>query len=73
MRRVSSREVPVGSAIVADFTKVVLAWRELANVLASDQGPCLFDSNMILLRGELRIAVAVTTPPAFAIADLTAV
>ncbi len=53
MRRVSSREVPVGSAtVVADFTKVVLAWRELANVLASDQGPGLFDSNMILLRAS---------------------
>ena len=41
-------------------------------MLASDQGVCIVDKTLALLRAEARVAVGVGAPPAFAIADLTA-
>jgi HK97 family phage major capsid protein len=70
--RISSPEMPVGTAIVGDFRRVTVGWREQATLLMSDSGPGLFDMNMVQGRAELRAAIAVTTPPAFAVCDLTA-
>ena len=72
LRGVHFSDVPPGQAIVGDFGLLNVGMRETANVLATDAGAELFDHNLVKARAELRCAVMVTVPSAFAVADLTA-
>ena len=70
-RRVISNSVPVGTAILGDFTKLRVYVRQDAN-LAIDASGVLFTKNQFIARGEGRFGIGVLRPSAFAIVDLTA-
>jgi HK97 family phage major capsid protein len=70
--RVVSPSVPVGTAILGDFTQLRVYVREGARVDIDTSGPELFDKNLFKMRGEGRFGIGVLRPQAFAIIDLTA-
>ncbi len=67
---VESEAIPVGQAVVADWTKAVLWDREQASVTVSDSHADFFTRNLVAILGEERVAFAVTRPTAFVIAAL---
>ena len=68
--RVSSLAVPVGQAILADWTQAEIVVREDA-MLAVDRSGAHFVNNTVVLRLEGRFGFAVKRPSSFAIMDLT--
>lgn len=70
--RLVSTSVPVGTALLADWNQLRLYVREDARVDIDASGPDLFDKNLVKMRGEARVGIAVLRPQAFAIVDLTA-
>jgi HK97 family phage major capsid protein len=69
--RVPSTRVPAGTAILADWTKALLAVREDVR-LDLDKSGELFTHNQVQLRAEGRFGFGLTRPQAFAMVDLTA-
>ena len=70
-QRVISNSVPAGTAVLADWSQVLLFVREDAN-LAIDASGVLFTKNQFVARAEMRAVSAVLRPSAVAIVDLTA-
>lgn len=62
--------VPVGTAILGDFTKLRVYIRQDAH-LDVDSSGVLFTKNQFQARGEGRYGIGVLRPSAFAICDLT--
>lgn len=71
IKRVVCNSVPVGTAILGDFSKLRIYVREDAQ-LAVDASGDLFTKNLFVCRGEGRFGIGVLRPSAFAICDLTA-
>lgn len=69
--RVVSPSVPVGTAILGDWSQLALFTREQMRIDLDASG-VLFQKNQIQLRAESRVGVGVLRPQAFAICDLTA-
>jgi hypothetical protein len=70
---IPSPAIPVGHALVGDFAiGALLLIREGVNVLMSDSDQDDFIKNRITLLGEMRAALAVWRPSAFADVDLAA-
>jgi HK97 family phage major capsid protein len=70
---IPSRAMPVGSALVGDFTNgCTLFVREGVNVIASDSDQDDFVRNKVTLLGEGRFALAVWSAASFATVDLAA-
>jgi HK97 family phage major capsid protein len=70
-KRVVSNSVPVGSAILGDWSKLRLYVREDAT-LAIDASGELFTKNLFVARGEGRFGIGVLRPSSFAVCDLSA-
>ena len=68
--RVISPSVPEGTAILGDWSKLTLFFREQMRIDLDASG-VLFQKNQIQLRAESRVGVGVLRPHSFAIADLT--
>ena len=68
--RISSLAIPVGQAILADWTQAEIVVREDA-MLAVDRSGEHFVNNTVVLRLEGRFGFAVKRPSSFAIMDLT--
>ena len=68
--RVISPSVPEGTAILGDWSKLTLFFREQMRIDLDASG-VLFQKNQIQLRAESRVGVGVLRPQSFAIADLT--
>ncbi len=71
LKRVVCNSIPVGVAILGDFTKLRVYVRQDAT-LAIDASGELFTRNQFVCRGEGRFGIGVLRPSAFAICDLTA-
>ena len=71
VKRVVSNSIPVGVAVLGDFSKLRIYVREDAT-LAIDASGVLFAKNQFICRGEGRYGIGVLRPSAFAICDLTA-
>ena len=69
--RIASLAVPVGQAILADWTQAEIVVREDA-VLAVDRSGAHFTNNTVVLRLEGRFGFAIKRPSSFAVLDLTA-
>ena len=69
--RISSLAVPVGQAILADWTQAEIVVREDA-MLAVDRSGEHFVNNTLVLRLEGRFGFAVKRPSSFAVLDLVA-
>ena len=65
IRRVVSPTVPVGTAILGDFTKLRVYVRQDAHLDVDASGP-LFTTNQFIARGEGRYGIGVLRPSAFA-------
>ena len=72
LTRVSSLGVPVGQAVVADWTAAFLLDRENVSVAVSDSHSDYFVKNQVAILAEGRWAFGVLVPPRFVICDLTA-
>lgn len=70
--RVTSLAVPVGVALLADWSQLRLRVRQEAHTLAATQGDCLFDKNQVKLRAEGRFGFEFRRPKAVAVVNLTA-
>ena len=70
-QRVISNSVPVGTAILGDWSKLALYVRQSANLMIDASGD-LFQKNLFIARAEMRCVSAVLRPSAFAIVDLVA-
>ena len=71
VQRIISPNVPVGVAIVADWTQLALYYRESMRIDVDGSGQ-LFEINAVRFRAESRCVSAVLRPQAFAVCDLTA-
>ncbi|WP_315897987.1 phage major capsid protein [Arthrobacter sp. UKPF54-2] len=69
--RIVSPAVPAGRAILADWSRAVVAVREEATMAVDTSGP-LFDKNQAKMRVESRLGFGVKVPSAFAVLDLSA-
>jgi HK97 family phage major capsid protein len=70
---VPSKAIPQGTVLVGDFAiGATLFIREGVNVLISDSDQDDFVRNKVTLLGEMRAALPIWRPPAFATVDLTA-
>ena len=72
VRRVPSLAVPVGTAILADWSQVRVRVREGAHTLAATQAGDLFSKNQVMLRAEGRYGIQLKRPQAFAVVHLAA-
>jgi HK97 family phage major capsid protein len=70
--RVVSPTVPVGTALLADWTKLKLFVHWQMQVMANAFGDSLFAANAVQLRAEMLVGVGVLRPKSFAVVDLTA-
>lgn len=70
--RVSSLAVPAGTALLADWSTLLLKIRENAHTLAATQAGDLFDKNQVKLRAEGRFGLQVGRPRAIIEVDLAA-
>lgn len=66
-----SPSVPQGTAILADWSKLTLFFREQMRIDLDASG-VLFQHNQIQLRAKSRVGVGILRPQSFAIVDLTA-
>lgn len=71
-RGVPSIAVPVGTAIVGNWSQTRLRIREQAQTLAATQAGDLFDKNQMKLRTEGRFGFQLFRPASMAVVDLTA-
>jgi hypothetical protein len=71
IKRVVSTSIPVGTALLGDFSKLKIFVRRDAT-LALDSSGTLFTSNQFVARAEGRYGIGVLRPSAFAKIDLTA-
>jgi HK97 family phage major capsid protein len=72
VRGVPSVAVPVGKAIVGDWSQTRLRIRQNAHTLAATQAGDLFDKNQMKLRTEGRFGFQFFRPQALGVVDLTA-
>ncbi|WP_193669326.1 phage major capsid protein [Nocardioides salarius] len=72
VRGVPSVAVPVGTAIVGNWSQTRLRIREAAHTLAATQAGDLFDKNQMKLRSEGRFGFQFFRPASMAVVDLTA-
>lgn len=63
--RVTSWNIPQGTALVGDFKRAVLWDREQASISVSDSHADFFIRNLVAILGELRAAFGVFRPQAF--------
>ncbi|WP_273736555.1 phage major capsid protein [Mycolicibacterium septicum] len=70
-RRVVSNSIPVGQAVLGDWSKLRVYVRQDAT-LAIDASGVLFTKNQFVARAEGRFGIGVLRPSAFARVDLTA-
>lgn len=70
--RVPSVRVPVGTAILGDWSQLRLQVREDVATLAANQAGDLWATNRVQLRSEGRFGIKNSRPQAFAIVDLAA-
>lgn len=68
--RVVSKSMPVGTAVLADWSMLQLFVRE-GTRLDLDASGTLFTHNEIMMRAEARVGIGVLRPQAFAVVDLT--
>ncbi|MBX9638497.1 MAG: phage major capsid protein [Mycobacteriaceae bacterium] len=71
LKRVVTPSVPVGTAILGDFSKLRVYVRQDAHIDVDASG-VLFTKNQFIARGEGRFGIGVLRPSAFAVCDLTA-
>ena len=71
LKRVITPSIPVGTAILGDFTRLKVYVRQDAHIDVDASGP-LFTTNQFVARGEGRYGIGVLRPSAFARCDLTA-
>ena len=68
---ITSRVVPLGQAIVGDWTNgATLFVREAVNVRISDADQDDFVKNRLTMLGEMRAGLAIWQPTAFAVVHL---
>ncbi|MFZ0225700.1 MAG: hypothetical protein WAL41_01880, partial [Mycobacterium sp.] len=70
LKRVITPSIPVGTAILGDFTRLKVYVRQDAHIDVDASGP-LFTTNQFVARGEGRYGIGVLRPSAFARCDLT--
>ena len=71
IKRVNLPSVPVGTALLGDWSSVVLYVRESMSLMLNYWSDSLFSSNAFILRCEMRSVAGFLRPQAFAIATIT--
>ncbi len=71
VKRVVSPSVPAGTAIIADWSTLVLYLRESMSLTLNYWSDSLFSSNAFVLRCEMRTVAGFLRPQAFAVATIT--
>lgn len=69
MPRVLSTKIPVGTAIVGEFTQMALLDREGLSVVAFNQHKDYAQRNLTYVRAELRAAQVIWRPARFAVIE----
>jgi HK97 family phage major capsid protein len=71
VKRVISPSVPAGTAIIGDWSQVVLYVRESMSLVLNYWSDALFSTNAFILRCEMRTVAGFLRPQAFAVATIT--